>query len=245
MYKVRCSSIGTLLAGCGKVTNKLEWKDLTKMNDSHIGLAIEIYNKKHGFESESITTLDMNAGNEHESDAIKMYDEYFGTKYHKLYLEGRQKMKESGKRSEMSNEYLTGTRDFGDNKKTIDCKVSTDKNVFDRKRFEALDLGYICQVNGYGYLYGTKELELYNALMPATFGQIKKMVSSKAYIEMLDDFQQDELQARLEANYGYDFLPLAKRVQAVPIPKIDNFQEIIKVRVETLNEWIDKNKNYL
>lgn len=243
MYRVRCSSIDTLLAGCGKVTNKLEWKNLDKMSDAHIRLAIEIYNKAHGFETEPVTTLDLEAGNEHESEAILMYDEFFKTNFHPAYLKSRKNME--GKDFEASNEYLTGTRDFGDDLETDDCKVSVDKNVFDIKKFKKPETNYVLQLNGYGLLYGTPVLKLYNALMPLTSGQVFKKVSSAAYVKMYGDIEQMELTDRLEKNYNYDLLPLSERIFVREVETIPGFDYIIKKRVERLNEWIDDNKSKL
>jgi hypothetical protein len=122
MYRVRCSSLSTLLAGCGKskVKNKLEWDDLDKMNDSHIKLAIQIYNKTNSlFEAADIDTLDMRAGTVQEHLAVKMYDEHFKTNFSDY-----QKIRKY-------NDWIEGERDFGDDEVTIDCKISTDKNVFE------------------------------------------------------------------------------------------------------------------
>lgn len=241
-YKVRCSSFSTLLGGCGKVRNCLEWNDIDNWNEAHIKLAIEIYNHTEGiFTPAEITTLDMSAGNENESDTVKLYDEFFGTNYFTDYEISRSVTQKFNK----SNDYLTGSRDFGNDVKTIDAKCSTDKNVFDAKKFVPLETDYIIQQNGYSLLYGTPELELYNALMPATFGQIKKFTDNKAYIEMLSDTEKDEYQFKLEDNYSYQFLPLSKRISVREIPLIDGFSEIVKKRVTILNNWIESNKHKL
>lgn len=240
MYKVRCSSLDILFAGCGKVNNKYEWKDLSKINESHIKLAIEIYNKANGlFVPAEVCTLDMNTGSELEPDAIKMYDSFFNTNYFPDYEECRNKLLDF----EAENEWITGTRDFGNIQQTIDCKISTNKNVFDLKKFTPVEVGYTIQVNGYGWLYGTKILKLYNCLMPASFGQIKKFVDSKGYIEMLSDEQRFAYEEVLEASYNYDLIAIEKRINVKIIPQIENFQDITKKRVEVLNEWIEKNKH--
>jgi len=236
-YRVRCSQLSTLLDGCGKVRGKLEWKDLSKMSDSHIKLAVEIFNASRGFFSQKIQTLDMSAGIEHEPEAVKMLDSSRSTKYYDQY----KVVRDLNAPFEKSNDWLTGTRDVGNNKETIDIKVSTDKNVFDIKRFAKLEPRYIIQLNGYGLLYGTEELFLANILMPATFGQIHKMVSSESYISMLTDEMQDMLQDKLENNYSYDHLSLSQRIQVKEVPKIENFEEIVQKRVETLNTWIENN----
>lgn len=239
MYKVRASSFSTLLAGCGKVNNKFEWKELDKMNDSHIKLAIEIYNRAEGiFVPAEIHTLDLNAGNENEPEAIQLYDSVNGTNFYEQYIIHREKM--IGLPYERSNEWMTGTRDFGDKFSTYDNKTSTDKNVFDMKRFSPIPIDNVVQVNCYGLLYGTKENFIVNTLMPATFGQIKKFTDSKAYIEMLSDSERDEYQEKLEANYDYSLLPKAKRIDKRPVPNIDGFEDIVKIRVETMNDWIEK-----
>lgn len=240
MYKVRCSSLSTLLGGCGKVNNKLEWKDLDKMNDTHIRLAIEIYNKANSlFIPAEVKTLDMSAGNEMESEAIQMYDSHFNTNYHTDYVLNRGVLQDF----EKSNDWITGTRDFGTTTKTIDCKISTDKNVFDTKKFMPVETDYTIAMNGYAWLYGSKELELYNALMPATYGQIKKFVSNMSYIECFNEEQCDVYQELIETSYDYSLLSIAKRINIKEVPIIPNFDEIIKKRVEVLNKWIEENKH--
>lgn len=242
-YKVRCSQLSTLISGCGKVTNKLEWKELDKFNDSHKELAIEIYNAHHGFESADVDTHDMQAGTENEPFAIQMYDEYFGTNFFDEYVNCR--TEKGNKPFEMSNEYITGTRDFGDKTKTIDCKVSTDKNVFNKKMFVPLEVNYIIQLNGYSWLYNTPKLELFNALMNPTEKQIDKMISTKMRVCDLTFEQEQEYRQKIFQSYCYDFLPLKKRIQTHQVPIIENFQEIIKARVERLNKWLEENSKFL
>lgn len=242
MYRVRCSSMSVLLGSCGKVNNKLEWTKLKTWNDTHIKLAISIYNKTESiFTPAEVSTLDMSAGTEMESEAIQLYDKHKLTNYHPDYIDKRSVLGEY----EKENEWATGTRDFGGDIKTIDCKISTDKNVFDAKKFLPLETDYVIAMNGYAWLYGSEELELYNALMPATYGQIKKFVGTKAYIDCLTDQQQDEYQELIENNYNYELLPIHKRINLKPVPIIPNFGEMIKNRVEVMNEWIEKNKHNL
>jgi hypothetical protein len=240
IYKVRCSQFATLLADCGKVKNKLEWTNLDVMNESHIKLAISIFNANQGvdkFVPAEIKTLDMDAGNENEPFAIKQYDAHFKTDYFPSYLNSRN----LGLDFERENDYLTGTRDFGNSEKTIDCKCSTDKNIFDAKRFKPTEANYIVQMNCYAYLYGTPKLELYNALTNATLGQIKKWVGNKAYIDYLSQTQADEYSEQLESMYNYDHLPLDKKIHVRKIEIIDNFAELVKTRVEVMNNWIAEN----
>lgn len=236
-YRVRCSQLSTLLDGCGKVRGKLEWKDLSKMSESHIKLAVEIFNASRGFVSQQVQTLDMIAGIEHEPGAVRMLDDFRNTQYYDQY----NIVRNLNAPFEKSNDWLTGTRDVGNEKETIDIKVSTDKNVFDVKRFAKIEPRYIIQLNGYGMLYGTDDLYLANILMPATFGQIHKMVSSESYMSMLTDEMQDMLQDKLERNYSYDHLNLSQRIQIKEVPKIENFEEIVSKRVEVLNTWIKHN----
>lgn len=238
-YKVRCSSLGTLLSGCGKVTNKYEWKDLDKINDTHKKLAIQIFNSHHGFISPEINSLDMAAGTEHEPKAIMMYDECYNTNYYSFYKDARDK--KGSKPFERSNDYLTGTRDFGDTISTFDCKVSTDKNVFDMKKFEAIETDYVLQLNGYRLLYETNNLFLFNALMPPTEEQINKIISKKVYFSNLNLEQEFIYREIIEANYDYDFIPLKKRIQLKEVEIIENFEEIIYKRVNVLNNWIKDN----
>jgi len=104
-----------------------------------------------------------------------------------------------------------------------------------------MEIKYVVQQNNYGVLYGTKDLYLANVLMPATYGQIHKMVSSEGYISMMTDEMKDMLQDKLENTYNYDHLSLDQRIQVVEVPKIDNFEEIISHRVKLMNKWIEKN----
>jgi len=208
------------------------------MNESHIKLAIQIYNQAEGlFVPAEIATLDMAAGNENEPESVKMYDQFFGTNYFPEY----EKVREENTPFHKSNKFMTGTRDFGDKSETIDGKSSTDKNVFDAKRFLPIDTDHVIQVNGYGILYDTSNLKLYNNLMPATFGQRKKFVDAKSYIDMLSEAEQDRYEAVIDQNYDYSFLPIAKRISVREIPLIDNFEKIVETRIEVLNEWIVKN----
>jgi hypothetical protein len=239
MYRVRCSSLNTLLAGCGKVNNKFEWTKLDTMNDSHIKLAISIYNKENGFTPAEIKTLDMSAGTELEPEGVLLYDEFHKTNFYPDYIKSRENLGSF----EKSNDFITGTRDFGNDIKTIDCKTSTDKNVFDCKKFEPIEPNYVVAMNGYSWLYGTPELELYNVLMSATFGQIKKFVGNKAYIDEYSEEQTDIYQQMMELNYDYRFLDLSKRIDTKPVPIIENFEEIITKRVQEMNKWIEKNKH--
>ncbi len=240
MYKVRCSMLSELLSSCGKVTNKLEWSKLDVWNDTHIRLAIEIYNKTNGiFVSPEIKTLDMSAGNELEEEGVIMYDKYFGTNYHFGYSASRDVLNSF----EKSNEFITGTRDFGSDKKTIDQKTSTDKNVFDAKKFKGVETDYTIAINGYKWLYGTPELELYNVLIPATPSQMEKIVNNKAFIDMLSDSERDKFQEEIEKNYDFEKLELSKRIDVKEVPIIENFEEIIEKRVKNMNKWIEANKH--
>jgi len=239
-YKCRCSKLAELLSSCGKVTNKLEWSKLDTWNSTHIRLAIEIYNKTNGiFVSPEIKTLDMSAGNELEEEGVILYDKHFGTNYHFGYSASRDVLNSF----EKSNEFITGTRDFGSDTKTIDQKTSTDKNVFDAKKFGEVETDYTIAMNGYKWLYNTPELELYNVLIPATFGQVKKIVDNKAFIEMLSDSERDKFQEEVEKNYAFENLELSKRIDTKPVPIIENFEEIISYRVKVMNKWIEDNKH--
>lgn len=239
MYKVRCSKLDTLLSSCGKVTNKLEWTKLDTMNDTHIRLAIEIYNKANGiFVSPDIKNLDMSAGNELEEEGVIMYDKHFGTNYHFGYSASRDVLNNF----ENYNDFITGTRDFGSDIKTIDQKTSTDKNVFDAKKFKKVEDEYTIAINGYKWLYNTPELELYNVLIPATPSQMEKIVNNKAWIDMLTDSERDKFQEEVEKNYAFEKLELSKRIDVKPVPIIDNFEEIIEKRVRVMNKWIEDNK---
>jgi len=240
MYKVRCSMLSELLSSCGKVTNKLEWTKLDVWNDTHIRLAIEIYNKSNGiFVSPDIRTLDMSAGNELEEEGVIMYDKHFGTNYHFGYSASRDVLNSF----EKSNEFITGTRDFGSDKKTIDQKTSTDKNVFDAKKFKGVETDYTIAINGYKWLYNTPELELYNVLIPATPSQMEKIVNNKAFIDMLSDPERDKFQEEIEKNYDFEKLELSKRIDVKEVPVIENFEEIIEKRVKVMNKWIEANKH--
>ena len=240
MYKCRCSMLSELLSSCGKVNNKLEWTKLDTWNDTHIRLAIEIYNKTNGiFVSPDIKTLDMSAGNELEEEGVIMYDTFFGTNYHFGYSASRDVLNSF----EKSNDFITGTRDFGSDKKTIDQKTSTDKNVFDAKKFKGVETDYTIAINGYKWLYNTPELELYNVLIPATPSQMEKIVNNKAFIDMLSDSERDKYQVEIEKNYDYNRLDLSKRIDVKEVPIIENFEEIIEKRVKVMNDWIEKNKN--
>lgn len=240
-YKCRCSLLPDLLSSCGKVNNKLEWTKLDAWTDSHIRLAIEIYNKTNGiFVSPEIKSMDMSAGNELEEEGVIIYDKHFGTNYHFGYSASRDVLNSF----EKENEFITGTRDFGSDIKTIDQKTSTDKNVFDAKKFKPVEVDYTIAINGYKWLYGTPELELYNVLIPATFGQVKKIVDNKAFIDMLSDFEKDKFQEEVEKNYDFDKkLELSKRIDTKPVPIIADFEEIISKRVKIMNDWIEKNKH--
>ncbi len=236
-YKVRCSRLSELLAGCRKKKNEFIWEDLNVFNDTHIKLAVEIYNEQL-FKPAEITTIDMQAGKELEKDAVLLYDSVFETDYIKDYERSRS----LNLPYEKENDFIRGSRDFGSNTKTIDCKISTDKNVFDTKRFLPPENEYVIQLNGYAWLYGSTELELFNALMMPTQEQIRKMASNKAYIENLDESEFSVYQSILERSYGYDmYLSDKQRVHIKQIPLIPNFQGIIKIRVKLLNEWIEKN----
>lgn len=239
-YKVRCSMLSDLLSSCGKVTNKLEWTKLDVWNDTHIRLAIEIYNKTNGiFVSPDIKTLDMSAGNELEEEGVIMYDKHFGTNYHFGYSASRDVLNSF----EKENEFITGTRDFGSDKKTIDQKTSTDKNVFDAKKFKGVETDYTIAINGYKWLYNTPELELYNVLIPATPSQMEKIVNNKAFIDMLSDPKRDKFQEEIEKNYDFGKLELSKRIDVKEVPIIENFEEIISKRVTVMNKWIEENKH--
>ena len=240
-YKVRASMMSSFLEGCGKVRNKMEWSDLSKMSDTHIRLAVELFNSLNGFETNRPTTLDMMAGIENEDEGIKMFDEHFGTDFYTGYKEGREVANVLGLKYDRENDFLTGTRDFGNDQKTYDAKGSTDKNVFDTKKFVDLEPNYVIQLNCYRLLYGTDELYLYNYLANATYGQIRKMVSNESYVYMLTDEMQDELQEKLERNYTYDHLPLSHKISVREVPIIENFAEIVEERVTVVNNWIEKN----
>jgi len=90
-------------------------------------------------------------------------------------------------------------------------------------------------------LYGTKKLRLVNALMPKTYGQIRKMVSQQSYIVMMSEIEQDELQEQLETMYSYDYLTMSERLSVREVPLITDFDELVKLRVERLNKWIREN----
>lgn len=232
--------LSDLLSSCGKVNNKLEWTKLDTINDTHVRLFIEIYNKTNGiFVSPDIKTLDMSAGNELEEEGVIMYDKHFGTNYHFGYSASRDVLNSF----EKSNDFITGTRDFGNDKKTIDQKTSTDKNVFDAKKFKGVETDYTIAINGYKWLYNTPELELYNVLIPATPSQMEKIVNNKAFIDMLSDSERDKFQEEIEKNYDFGKLELSKRIDVKEVPIIENFEEIIEKRVKVMNRWIEENKH--
>lgn len=241
MYKVRCSKLATLIGDCGKVNNQYKWTQLEKMNESHIKLAIEIYNRANKlFIPADVCDLDMGAGKEHEPEAIKMYDKFKGTNYYPAYLDSRSVLGDF----EKENEFITGTRDFGDLIKTLDQKISTDKNVFDLKKFNPVKTEHVIQINGYGWLYGTEDNYIVNTLMPATIEQLRKFVNNKVFTENITSEMQDAYDAFLTASYDYWDLPLEKRISERKVPIIEDFPKLVQTRVEVLNDWIDKNKKW-
>lgn len=77
--------------------------------------------------------------------------------------------------------------------------------------------------------------------MPPTEQQINKFFSNKNYNCKLTFEQEVEYREKILRCYDYDFLPLRKRVIIKKVENINNFESIVKSRVEVLNEWIEKN----
>ena len=202
-YKIRASKSLDLITSCSKkVRNELEWvfEENTDFSEALIGIAVEIYNKKEcGYETPNAITYDLDNGNKNEPLGVAMYDMIYGTEYYQDY----QKFKDVG----VENYYATGRRDFGSKIKTIDGKNSTDKNVFDKKRFSELENKYVAQMNCYGLLYNTPELELYRYLTPKSTGEIYSIVNKEAHFNNLSDEERDEMQERLETMFLFGVYP--------------------------------------
>ena len=236
-YKIRASRSLDLVASCAtKVRNKLEWdfKPEKDYSDALIKIAVEVYNKqKFGYEPAQIITFDLDNGKKREPEAVQYYDQAFGTNYYELYSTDRQRK---------TNKFSTGERDFGDNVKTIDCKVSTCKNVFDTKKFTDLETKYVAQLNTYKILYNTPKLELYNFLAPKSFLEIEQMVyNERKYNFDHDDAYYDELQEKYEKMYGYDVFDgygIEERTQRREVPIIENWEETLYLAAEKMNRFI-------
>ena len=126
-YRFRSSQLSTLLDGCGKVRDKLEWKDLDKISDAHIKLAIKVFNATRGFTPYSWNSLDMHAGVEHEPEAVRMLDKLRNTNYYEEY----KRVRDAKKPFDKYNEYTTGTRDVGGDFETLDTKVHAYRSAAD------------------------------------------------------------------------------------------------------------------
>lgn len=230
-YKVRCSKLGTLFSSCGKSKYKLEW-DLDKIKNhftaTHMKLAIEIYNKKvNGFEPVEKLTYDMQNGNELEPEAFKLIK----------FLKGE----EYNEQEYSENDIITGTRDLGNNIITIDNKTSTDRNVFDLKKFEELELDYIFQLNGYKKLFKSKEIIIANTLITPSDAYISDMATKVKWIKKMSEIEFEKYRDKLQLSYEYDHIPIKDRVSFREVPIIENFEEMLEYRVTKLNTWIKEN----
>lgn len=242
-YKIRASKSLDLVTSCSrKVRNKLEWEFDTSSKDyseALIKIAIEIFNKvAFGYEPPKVITFDLDNGKRFERDAIEYYDKSFGTEYLPAYLKSR----DNPAPFEKSNGFATGSRDFGDDIKTIDCKTSTCKNVFDAKRFLPLENKYIAQLNTYNLLYGTSEIELYNFLAPKSFLEIEQAVyNERKFNYDRDDAYFDSLQEKMEQMYAYDVFDgygVNERTHRSEVPEIANWEETLYLSVEKMNRFI-------
>lgn len=240
-YKIRASKSYDLISACfDKVRMKMEWKEKKEeYSDSLINLAIEIFNKvEFGYEEPKVITHDTNNGTKMERDAILLYDKINKTNYIKEYDKRNKSLP-----YEMENEFMTGTRDFGDKKTTLDSKISTCKNVFDNKRFQDVVLSHTFQMNGYNFLYGTTEIFIVNSLFPPPLTQIEKFVNTERYFNYeKDDEYFDKLQEKYEDMFAYDEFhgysdELRQDVREVQV--IENFNEMIAFSVKKMNKFIE------
>ena len=239
-YKIRASKSYELITSCSKkVRNELQWdfEENKPPSDAMIKIAIEVFNKvTYGYESPNIITYDMNNGNKNEDEGVRLYDKVYGTNYHPDYL--------IEKDVQSSNFCCTGRRDLGSKLKTIDMKNSTCRNIFEAKKFLELEPKYVCQLNTYGFIYGTEELELCNYLSSKGFAEIEKMVNTERYFNFgEDDIYFDNLQEELEHRFTYnDFngMPDEKRISVREVPNIVNFQPTLISCVKKMNEFIEE-----
>lgn len=247
-YKIRASKTYDLISSCfTKVRNKLEWteKKDDDYNDSFKKIAIEIRNKTDfGYESLPVITQDLDNGIYGEEQAIRDYDKYFASDYFTEYYK-----RDRSKPYEVSDDLSTGTRDFGNDKKTIDCKLSTCKNTFDHKCHTDLDLDNIFQLNNYRRLYKTPEIEIFYYLAPKSFLEIERQVSrERNRIFNLDkeDTYFDDLAEKLEKMYSYDNVfsgyELKDRIYTREVPIIQDFDYMLLESVAKMNRYIE---NYI
>lgn len=202
-YKIRASKSLDLITSCSKkVRNKLQWEfeENTGYSEALIGIAVEIYNKQEcGFETPNAITYDLDNGNKNEDLGVGIYDLLQDTEMYAGYI----KNKDIGS----ENFYATGRRDFGNSLKTIDAKNSTDKNVFDKKKYSELENKYVAQLNCYGLIYGTEQLELFRYLTPKSQTEIYSIVGKEAHFNNLSDEERDIMQERLETMYLFGTYP--------------------------------------
>lgn len=219
----------------------MEWtKKKEIFSDSLKNLAIEIYNKtEFNYEPARIITRDLDNGLKQERDGVVLFDKVNKTNYIKEY-----DLKDTSLPFEKDNEYMHGTRDFGDSETTFDLKTSTCKNIFDKKRVVECELGYVFQQNGYKYLYGTPNLYLVNVLMSKGFSEIEKLIATERYynFEKSDEYF-DELQNKYEEIFTYDTFhdySDESRIQIKEIPIIEDFEEMLIYSVNEMNDYIEE-----
>jgi hypothetical protein len=220
MLKIRCSSIGKIMA-----KPKLKSETISQGAKTYLEeLAVEeLWGKRKDFSSKYT-----DKGNECEDEGIRLAEKILDVGF--MYKN----------EEHFTNEYLTGTPDINTNV-LIDIKSSWDATTFPFNKTEIPNKLYYWQLMGYMALTGKTKATLCYCLINTPAHLVVEEVR-KAHYQLKKIEEDSELTAHIENQHNFDIIPEKKRLKTYSVEydqtAVDEIYERIKACRIYYNELI-------
>jgi hypothetical protein len=219
----RCSSLGKIMT---EPRNKSEVLSATCIEELNRIYIEHKYGKKKTIENKYLEK-----GTLQEESSITLYSMF-------------KKKPFRNNKKRMSNSFITGEWDILDSELTIDIKTSWDIWSFWKNKNSQPDKNYVCQLNGYMDLNGTKAAKIAYCLVSSPESLIEREIKSMWYKLGCPDIESDiyiEMSQEIVSNMTYDEMPVKDRVIEIDVPKDEKLIESIYNRIELCRNYMSQN----
>ena len=224
MLKIRCSSIGKIMAKPKSKSETISQGAKTYLEELSVE---ELWGKRKSFSSKYT-----DKGNQSEDDGIRLAEKILKVGF--MYKN----------EEHFTNDYLTGTPDINTNV-LIDIKSSWDATTFPFNKTEIPNKLYYYQLMGYMALTGKKKATLCYCLINTPEDLVVDEVR-KAHFNLKKIDEDPELTAHIENQHNFDNIPDAKCIRTFLVEYDQKVVDEIYERIEACriyyNELIENGK---
>ena len=218
MFKIRCSSIGHIMAYPDKDV-------LPKGAETHLKnwSKSKLYSRTKDISSKYLTK-----GNEVEEQAIDLLAEYLGGGF--LFKNDKF----------FEDDHMTGMPDVITSKQVFEIKSPWDWTTFPAFESKVTTVDYWWQCQGYMALTGLDFAQLCYVLCDTPEHQIQREAKSQSWQLGFEGEVSEELYNEVERNMTYSDIPLDQRVKIFDIPRDEKAIQQIRNRVEVCRVYLSE-----